>query len=72
MTTDPRDRDARRDDRDLGDKIGDAADKVAGKAKQQWGDLTDDQRLEAEGARQEQRAEMDEATGRSNDDPLQR
>ncbi|NHB85947.1 CsbD family protein [Tessaracoccus sp. HDW20] len=72
MTTDPRDDDLRHDDRDLGDKVRDAADKVAGKAKKKWGDLTDDERLEAEGARQEQQAELNETLGRGTDGPVQR
>lgn len=33
----------------LGDKISNAKDEAVGKAKEAWGDLTDNERLEAEG-----------------------
>ena len=43
----------------LGDKISNAKDEAVGKAKEAWGDLTDNERLEAEG-----RAEQLEAEGK--------
>lgn len=33
----------------LGDKIKNAADEAVGKVKEEWGDLTDNEKLEAEG-----------------------
>ncbi len=35
----------------IGDDIKHGAEKMAGKAKEEWGDLTDNERLEAEGRR---------------------
>ena len=43
----------------LGDKISNAKDEAVGKAKEAWGDLTDNESLEAEG-----RAEQLEAEGK--------
>ena len=54
-------------DRNLGEKLGDAADELAGKAKQAWGDLTDDARLEAEGRRQEADADARQAADKAAD-----
>ncbi|MBK7821997.1 MAG: CsbD family protein [Tessaracoccus sp.] len=41
-----------------------AANEFAGKVKREWGDMTDDERVEAEGARQELEAETDEPADR--------
>lgn len=61
---DPSDPLARRDDvrgtgdqRGMGDKLRDAADELGGKVKEGWGELTDDERLAAEGRRQQQAAD---------------
>lgn len=71
----PLDSDPMRDpgDRTLGEKAKDAADELAGKVKQGWGDMTDDERLQAEGRRQEADADARQAADRAadhRDDPL--
>lgn len=65
----PADSDPVRDpgDRDVGEKLGDAADEVAGKAKQAWGDLTNDPRLETEGRQQEAEADARQAADKAAD-----
>lgn len=45
----------------LGDKIKNTADEVAGKAKEEWGDLTDNEKLEAEGRAQQAKADVKKA-----------
>ena len=54
-------------ERDLGEKLGDAADELAGKVKQGWGDLTDDERVQAEGRQQEAEADARQAADRARD-----
>lgn len=49
------------DRRGVGEKIGDAASNLAGKVKEGWGDLTDDERLEAEGRSQQAEAQRRQA-----------
>lgn len=45
----------------LGDKIKNAADEAVGKAKEEWGDLTDNEKLEAEGQAQQAAANARQA-----------
>lgn len=45
----------------LGDKIKNAAEEVVGKAKEEWGDLTDNEKLEAEGKAQQAAANAKQA-----------
>ena len=45
----------------IGDKIGNAADKAAGKAKESAGQATDDQSLEAEGKGDQTKADLKSA-----------
>jgi uncharacterized protein YjbJ (UPF0337 family) len=59
----------------LGDKIKNAADEAAGKVKEEWGDLTDNEKLEAEGKAQQAAAnarqageEVKDAAGNAADD----
>lgn len=55
------------DDRTVGEKVSAAAQELMGKAKQRWGELTDDERLEAEGFRQETEAQASREADRAND-----
>jgi uncharacterized protein YjbJ (UPF0337 family) len=63
------DPDATRDpgDRTVGEKLSDAGDELAGKVKQGWGDLTDDERLQAEGRQQEAEADARQAADKAAD-----
>lgn len=45
----------------LGDKIKNAADEAGGKVKEEWGDLTDNEKLEAEGKAQQAAANARQA-----------
>ena len=45
----------------LDDKIGNAAERAGGKAKEAAGDATDDQSLEAEGKRDQSKADLKDA-----------
>lgn len=45
----------------LQDKVENAADELAGKAKEAWGKLTDDERMEAEGRVQDSSADLKQA-----------
>lgn len=59
------------DDKPIGEKISEGAESVAGKAKEKWGELTDDERLEAEGRLQRAEAERErERQTPSGDNPL--
>ena len=48
-------------DRTLGEKVRDAAQETGGKIKEGWGDLTDNERLEAEGRQQAREADVRQA-----------
>lgn len=54
-------------DRSVGEKVSDAANELAGKVKQGWGDLTDDERLQAEGRQQEAEADARQAADKAAD-----
>ncbi len=45
----------------IGDDIKHGAEKLGGKAKEEWGDLTDNERLEAEGKAQQVEADVKNA-----------
>ncbi|MGM0384714.1 MAG: CsbD family protein [Actinomycetota bacterium] len=45
----------------IGDDIKHGAEKLAGKAKEEWGDLTDNERLEAEGKKDQVEADVKDA-----------
>lgn len=45
----------------IGDDIKHGAEKLGGKAKEEWGDLTDNERLEAEGKAQQVEADVKDA-----------
>ena len=45
----------------LGDKISNAKDEAVGKAKEAWGDATDNERLEAEGQADQSKADLKKA-----------
>lgn len=51
------------DEPGIRDKAEEAVNRAAGKFKQKFADVTDDERLEAEGARQELEAEAERASG---------
>jgi len=51
----------------LGDKMKNAADEAAGKVKEEWGDLTDNEKLEAEGKAQQVAAEARQAGEKAKD-----
>ena len=51
-------------DRTAGDKVEDATNEFAGKVKQKFGDMTDDERLQSEGTRQELEADANQTTDR--------
>lgn len=53
-------------DRTAGDKVEDAANEFAGKVKQKFGDMTDDERLQSEGARQELEADANQGADRDD------
>lgn len=54
-------RDMDRGDRTLADKAKDAVQEAGGKIKEGWGDLTDNERLEAEGRAQQAEADVKQA-----------
>lgn len=58
----------RSDDRTLGEKVHDAAQEAGGKIKEGWGDLTDNERLEAEGRQQAAAADARQAADRLEDE----
>lgn len=45
----------------IDDKVRNAAEEVAGKVKEGWGKLTDDERLEAEGKAEQAQADLKQA-----------
>ncbi len=45
----------------IGDDIKHGAEKLGGKGKEEWGDLTDNERLEAEGKAQQAKADVKDA-----------
>lgn len=53
-------------DRTTGEKVEDAANEFAGKVKQKFGDMTDDERLQSEGTRQELEADANQTTDRDD------
>lgn len=54
----------------LGDKIADGAEELVGAAKERWGDLTDDERLEAEGRLQRHSAKARQVVDGDTDEDL--
>ena len=62
-------RDMDRGDRTLADKAKDAVQEAGGKIKEGWGDLTDNERLEAEGRREAREADARQAQDRLDDRP---
>lgn len=51
----------------IGDDIKHGAEKMAGKAKEEWGDLTDNERLEAEGKKDQVEADVKNAADDAGD-----
>ena len=51
----------------IGDDIKHGAEKMAGKAKEEWGDLTDNERLEAEGKKDQVEADVKTAADDAGD-----
>ena len=54
-------------DRTLGEKVRDAAKEAGGKIKEGWGDLTDNERLQAEGRDDVREADASQAADRGNE-----
>lgn len=54
-------------DRTLGEKVSDAAQEAGGKIKEGWGDLTDNERLQAEGRQEAREADARQAADRADE-----